>query len=170
VFCYSRSCLAYTISFAPDRHKLGFLRTIIATVFFSGRAPIAPGTAGSAVTAIAWYFFGSSLTPLSWILLLVTITGVAVVTAGAEARALGNDDPGPVVIDEAAGFLFTVAFLPHGLWVTVVGFLLFRVLDIIKPPPARQLEALHGGWGIVLDDVAAGIMGNLLLHAGLALM
>jgi len=102
--------------------------------------------------------------------LLVTITGVAVVTAGAEARALGNDDPGPVVIDEAAGFLFTVAFLPHGLWVTVVGFLLFRVLDIIKPPPARQLEALHGGWGIVLDDVAAGIMGNLLLHAGLALM
>ncbi|HIG19007.1 MAG TPA: phosphatidylglycerophosphatase A [Candidatus Handelsmanbacteria bacterium] len=79
-------------------------------------------------------------------------------------------NPGPVVIDEAAGFLFTVAFLPHGLWTTVAAFLLFRILDILKPPPARQLEKLHGGWGIVLDDVAAGIMGNLLLRAGLALL
>ena len=125
-------------------------------MLFSGRAPIAPGTAGSAVTAIAWYVFGSSLTPLVWVLLLAVVTAVAVVAAGAEARA--------------AGFLFTVAFLPHGLWTTVAAFLLFRILDILKPPPARQLEKLHGGWGIVLDDVAAGIMGNLLLRAGLALL
>ncbi|MEE2831643.1 MAG: phosphatidylglycerophosphatase A [Candidatus Latescibacterota bacterium] len=139
-------------------------------MLFSGRAPIAPGTTGSAVTAVAWFVFGSSLTPLVWVLLLVGVTAVAVVTAGAEARALGRQDPGPVVIDEAAGFLFTVAFLPHGLWTTLAAFVLFRILDIIKPPPARQLEALHGGWGIVLDDVAAGIMGNLLLRAGLALL
>jgi phosphatidylglycerophosphatase A len=139
-------------------------------VLFSGRAPIAPGTAGSAVTAIAWFFFGGDLTPMAWIALLAVVTAVAVVTAGAEARALGREDPGPVVIDEAAGFLFTVAFLPHGLWMTLAAFVLFRILDILKPPPARQLEALHGGWGIVLDDVAAGIMGNLLLHAALAFL
>ncbi|MDP6014754.1 MAG: phosphatidylglycerophosphatase A [Candidatus Latescibacteria bacterium] len=146
------------------------MRTAVATVLFSGRAPIAPGTAGSAVTAVAWFVFGSTLTPLTWILLLASVTGIAVVTAGAEARALGREDPGPVVIDEAAGFLFTVAFLPHGLWTTLAAFVLFRILDILKPPPARQLEALHGGWGIVLDDVAAGIMGNLMLHVGLALL
>ncbi len=107
---------------------------------------------------------------MAWIALLAVVTAVAVVTAGAEARALGREDPGPVVIDEAAGFLFTVAFLPHGLWMTLAAFVLFRILDILKPPPARQLEALHGGWGIVLDDVAAGIMGNLLLHAALAFL
>ena len=149
---------------------VAFVRTVIATVLFSGRVPIAPGTAGSAVTAVAWFFLGGDLTTLTWLALLAAVTGVAVLTAGAEARALGREDPGPVVIDEAAGFLFTVAFLPHGLWTCLAAFVLFRILDIIKPPPARQLEALHGGWGIVLDDVAAGIMGNLLLHAALALL
>ena len=119
---------------------------------------------------MAWFVFGHDLTPLTWLALLTVVTAVAVVTAGAEARALGREDPGPVVIDEAAGFLFTVAFLPHGLWTTLSAFLLFRILDVIKPPPARQLEALPGGWGIVLDDVAAGIMGNLLIHAALALL
>lgn len=122
------------------------------------------------MTAVIWYFAGSSLTTLQWLVLLVIITAIAVVAADAESKALGKDDPGPVVIDEAAGFLFTVAFLPHGLWTIVAAFFLFRVLDIVKPPPARQLENLHGGWGIVLDDVAAGIMGNLLLHAAFALL
>lgn len=94
-------------------------------------------------------------------------TAVAVVAAGAEARARGAEDPGPVVIDEAAGYLFSVAFLPHGPAMALAGFLLFRVFDILKPPPARQLERLHGGWGIVLDDVAAGIMANAVLRVGL---
>lgn len=89
--------------------------------------------------------------------------------AGAEARARGREDPGPVVIDEAAGYLFTVAWLPHGPWTAAAGFVLFRVLDILKPPPARQLERIPGGWGIVLDDVAAGVIGHLLLRAAWAL-
>ena len=122
------------------------------------------------MTALVWYWVGGELTTLQWIILLVVVTGIAVLAAGAESRALGDDDPGPVVIDEAAGYLFTVAFLPHDVWTMAAGFLLFRLLDIIKPPPARQLEGLHGGWGIVLDDVAAGIMGNLLLHAAYALL
>jgi phosphatidylglycerophosphatase A len=72
-----------------------------------------------------------------------------------------------VVIDEAAGLLFTVALLPHGAVTAIAGFLLFRVLDILKPPPVRQLERLPGAWGIMADDVAVGILGNLLLRAGL---
>ena len=73
-------------------------------------------------------------------------------------------DPGRIVIDEGVGFLFTVAFLPVGIATAVAGFFVFRVLDILKPPPARQIEALPGGWGIVADDVVAGIYSNILLR------
>lgn len=105
------------------------------------------------------------LPAVAWAVLLAVATGLAIAVAGAEARARAQTDPGPVVIDEAVGYLFTVALLPCGLWTGLAGFLVFRVLDIAKPPPARQLERLPGGWGIVLDDVAAGVLGNLLLRA-----
>ena len=80
---------------------------------------------------------------------------------------LWGEDPGRVVIDEGVGFLTTVAFLPHSLWMAIAGFLLFRILDIVKPAPARQCEQLPGGWGIVADDFVAGLYGNLLLRLGL---
>ena len=89
---------------------------------------------------------------------------VAVYTSGFMAREWGPD-PGPVVIDELVGYLVSVAFLPHSIWIAVAGFFLFRVLDIWKPPPARRLERLPGGWGIVLDDVSAGIYCQLILWA-----
>ena len=139
-------------------------------MLFSGLSPIAPGTAGTAVTAAAYLALCGCLNPWAWVALLTVVTAAAVPLAGAEARARGRPDPGPVVIDEAAGFLFTVAFLPCGAWTALAAFLVFRALDILKPPPVRQLERLPGGWGIVLDDVAAGILGNLLLRAGGALV
>ena len=138
----------------------------VATVLYSGYTPIAPGTAGSAVTAVAYYYLGASLTPLGWLVLLAGVTAVSVVSAEVMSREWGKD-PGRVVIDETAGFLFTVALLPHGFWTTVAGFFLFRVFDVVKPTPVRQLESLPGGWGIVADDVAAGVYGNLLLRLGL---
>jgi phosphatidylglycerophosphatase A len=67
-------------------------------------------------------------------------------------------------VDEGIGFFVTVAFLPMDWSTAIAGFFVFRALDIIKPPPARQLEALPGGWGIVIDDVVAGIYGNLVLR------
>ncbi len=147
---------------------MNFLNKALGTVFFSGYAPIAPGTAGSAVVAFLYYCFAAQLEAAGWVVVLVLVFAVAVYTAGMLARQWG-DDPGRVVIDEAVGFLMTVAFLPHSFWMAVAGFFIFRVLDILKPPPARQLEVLHGGWGIVLDDVAAGIYGNLLIRLGLAI-
>lgn len=143
----------------------------MATVLFSGYSPIAPGTAGTAVIAIAYYLWGGLLEPVAWGLLLPTVFGIAVYTAGSMARAVGRErgtekakDPGLVVIDEAIGYLVTVAFLPHGFWTAVAGFFLFRFLDIVKPPPCRWLEKLPGGWGIVLDDVMAGVYGQLILR------
>ncbi|MDA0991225.1 MAG: phosphatidylglycerophosphatase A [Verrucomicrobia bacterium] len=153
------------------RLAAAFIRTAIATVLFSGYAPVAPGTAGTAVIAVAYYLFGDGLGSATWAVLLAVTFGIAVYTAGSMARAVGvaqgkeeAKDPGVVVIDEAIGFLVTVAALPHGFWTVVAGFFLFRLLDIVKPPPCRWLEKLPGGWGIVLDDVFAGVYGQLLLR------
>ena len=99
-------------------------------------------------------------------LLLLGSFAVAVYTAGVMARDWGSD-PGPVVIDELVGYLVSVAFLPHSIWIAVAGFFLFRAFDIVKPPPARRLERLPGGWGIVLDDVAAGVYCQLVMWAAI---
>lgn len=96
------------------------------------------------------------------------ISGVAVYTASAGEEAWGPD-PGPVVIDEFVGFYVTVAFLPLSPGLGVAGFFIFRLLDILKPPPVRASEKLPRGWGVVMDDVIAGIYGNLLIRAGLSL-
>lgn len=138
----------------------------VATVLYSGYAPVAPGTAGSAVTALVHYYLGASLTPLAWALLLAVVIAVSVWAAEIMSREWGKD-PGRVVADEAAGYLVTVALLPHEPWVLAAGFFVFRAFDVVKPTPVRQLEALPGGWGIVADDVAAGVYGNLVLRAGL---
>ena len=150
------------------RTALHFLKKIIATLFFSGYAPIAPGTAGSALAAVFYFFFCSSLGVVEWLIVLTTTFFIGVYVAHEMEREWG-EDPGRVVVDEGVGFLVTVAFLPHSFWLAVVGFFAFRVLDITKPAPARQAERLPGGWGIMVDDVVAGIYSNLLLRVGLEL-
>jgi phosphatidylglycerophosphatase A len=77
---------------------------------------------------------------------------------------LGTSDPGPVVIDEVLGMLMTLAWMPLSLTGVAVGFVLFRVLDIVKPFPARRLEHVPGGWGIMLDDAMAGVYGQLVMR------
>ncbi|MEC7843355.1 MAG: phosphatidylglycerophosphatase A [Candidatus Latescibacterota bacterium] len=146
----------------------GTARRSIGTVLFSGYAPIAPGTAGSAVTAVAYYYLCASLNSVEWVLVLGAVFLVAVYTAGALGAEWGEEDPGRVVIDEAVGYLVTVAFLPHSFWIAFWGFLVFRFFDIAKPVPIRRLEGLPGGWGIVLDDVAAGIYSQILIRGVLA--
>ena len=83
------------------------------------------------------------------------------------ADRLGRKDPGAAVVDEVVGMWLSLLFLPFTPATAVAGFLLFRVLDVFKPWPARTLESLPGGWGIMTDDVIAGIYANLLLRAGL---
>ena len=117
------------------------------------------------VAVLYWLFFlvSSPLGVVGWLVVLLFAFAVGVYTADKAAPESGKD-PGQVVVDEGVGFLFTVALLPTDIWTVIVAFFVFRVLDIIKPPPARQLEALPGGWGIVVDDVVAGIYGNLLIR------
>lgn len=135
----------------------------MATGLGSGYAPIAPGTAGSAVGLVLFW-------PLSRLGLglqlaaTVVVTLVGVAAADAVARRVGKKDPGIVVVDEIAGMWVSLLLLPMTPATAVLAFLLFRVMDILKPFPARDLESLPGGIGIMADDLAAGLYANLLLR------
>jgi phosphatidylglycerophosphatase A len=80
------------------------------------------------------------------------------------ARDTGKKDPGLVVVDEVVGMWVTLVGLPFGAVTAAAGFVLFRIMDVAKPWPARDLEELPGGWGIMADDVAAGIYAHLLMR------
>ena len=129
--------------------------------------PMAPGTFGSLVGLPVAY----ALSKLSWpwaIAAVIVLTVIAVWSAGDAARQLGAKDPGCIVIDEIAGMTVALIGIPYNMITVAFGFILFRAFDIAKPPPARQLDRnLGGGWGIVLDDIAAGIMANIVLRIGL---
>ena len=141
---------------------LNFPTRLIATGFFSGYFRVAPGTAGS-LFALGVYCLLPPLDLLAWAVLIPVLFLVAVHASAVSASAWGEDPP-HVVIDEIVGFFVTMCVLPSSVMLGVAGFLLFRLLDIVKPFPAAQMEALPGGWGMVMDDVVAGIYGNLALR------
>lgn len=140
----------------------GFIKCL-ATGCYAGKVPVAPGTAGTLV-GVALY---ALLCHLPYTLYGVTTVAfiflAAWVATGAQA-IYGEQDPPEVVIDEIAGFLVTMAFHKIDLSLVIGGFILFRVFDIVKPFPIRWLERRFiSGWGVVLDDVAAGVYANMAL-------
>ena len=147
---------------------------MVATFFGAGRLRPGPGTWGSLATALLWWLLASHLTPaarLPVILVLIAIViAIGIPAATLEARGCGKKDPSHVVIDEVAGQLITLIGCPIVWQALLAGFILFRVFDIVKPPPVRSLERLPEGTGIVVDDVGAGVYGlivlQLLLHFG----
>jgi phosphatidylglycerophosphatase A len=147
----------------PRRNSTAFL---IATWFGCGFAPVAPGTAGSLaglLIAIALHYYGGygrgTLLALTAILL-----APAIWAAGVVAQQTNQPDPQIVVVDEVLGQWITLAGAATFNWKTwLAAFALFRLLDVWKPAPARQLERLPGGWGIVADDVMAGLYGALAI-------
>ena len=137
----------------------------LATAGYAGFFPFAPGTVGSAVGVAVWAaarFAGA--TAVAEALLVLTLLIVGALAASEAERRLGTTDPGPVVIDEVMGQCVTLIAAPLTWNTAVLGFLLFRAFDIAKPPPARQLERAHGGWGIMLDDLAAGVYAAVVLR------
>ncbi|MBF0614237.1 MAG: phosphatidylglycerophosphatase A [Magnetococcales bacterium] len=135
---------------------------LCATFFGAGRLPKAPGTWGTlAAVPLAWLcqMFGDAV--LAGVFIL--ITGVGVWSAQVVVEVLKRKDPSEVVIDEVAGFLLTMMIAPRGWGWMVGGFLLFRLFDIWKPWPVHALERLPGGWGVMADDLAAGVWAGLCL-------
>ena len=137
---------------------------LLATWFGCGYASKAPGTAGSlGALAVGWWL---PLPPLGFGLLALLLAGPAIWAAGVVARESGLEDPQIVVVDEVVGQWLTLAGAATLNWKSwLAAFALFRLFDIWKPPPVRQLERLSGGLGIVADDAMAGVYGALVLFA-----
>jgi phosphatidylglycerophosphatase A len=141
---------------------------LLASGFYIGLIPGAPGSYASAATTIVFYLVHRSfgrIDPALHLSVLCAVTLVGVLSAAAVARAKGDDDPGIVVIDEIAGQLLTFLFVPVTVLTLVLGTAFFRLFDIFKPYPIRKLEHLPGGVGIMADDLLAGVYANLLLQA-----
>ncbi|MBM3810942.1 MAG: phosphatidylglycerophosphatase A [Acidimicrobiia bacterium] len=141
---------------------------VIATFFGFGLSPVAPGTVGSAgAIAVAWWLHSAyGWSALDFVILSLLLTGPGIWAAGAVAKAAANNDPSKVVIDEVLGVWLALGGaheLNGKTW--VAAFALFRLFDIWKPFPVRQLEGLHGGKGIVADDLGAGLYAALVLFA-----
>lgn len=136
---------------------------LIATFFYSGLFPVAPGTAGTLAAIPLFYLI--SFTPIYlYLAITVLIILVSVWASGVAEEIFGKTDPGQVVADEVCGFLVTMILVPPTISNIFLGFLLFRLFDIAKPYPIRKFERLPGGWGIVMDDVMAGVYSCVTLH------
>ena len=149
------------------------LKLLLATGAGTGYLPIAPGTWASGVVTLLYLalLLGGAGPTATWVVMAIlagaSVVGCVAVGALAE-RHFGRKDPGQMTLDEWAGQALAYIALPGGAtWAAalpgaIVGFLAFRVLDIIKPPPARGIQRLPAGWGIAIDDVIAGIYANLV--------
>lgn len=138
----------------------------VATGFGVGRVPKAPGTAGSVLGLFLWAPAGF-LSLGAYGLWLVAALSVGIVVAGRAAEVLQRVDPPMVVWDEVVGMGVTLFGAPRTVWSLLLGFALFRLFDIAKPPPIRWLERLPEGYGIMLDDVLAGVYAGACLEGTL---
>lgn len=167
-------------------NSIPFFTKLIATGLFSGYVPWASGTFGT-LMGILIYLLPGTENPV--VLLTMIIVGLlaGVSVSGRVANIVGHKltpsaerakatfqpgehetaDPSIVVIDEFVGIWISMLFLPKNAVVITIAFIAFRVFDIIKPPPARQLERIPNGWGIMLDDVVAGVYANVATHTAL---
>jgi phosphatidylglycerophosphatase A len=147
---------------------------VVASVFGAGYAPVASGTVGSLVTAIAIWLLPLpplrvAVTPLRIAVALAVVILLGIWAGSRVERVLGRKDPGVIVIDEVAGMLLSVVLLPLSIPVLVTAFLLFRLFDIWKPFPARESQALTGGMGVMVDDLIAGLYTLVLVMGARAL-
>jgi len=173
---------------ANNSTSIPFFTKLVATGFFSGYIPWASGTFGTLVGILIFLLPGMD-NPLTLSLLIVVGLLVGVATSARVAAIVGHKlsraaemtktafqpgghataDPSIVVIDEIVGMWISLLLLPKSILAVTIAFVMFRLFDILKPPPARQLERYPNGWGIMLDDVVAGVYANIATHLTIAL-
>lgn len=138
---------------------------IVATVAGTGYLPLAPGTWASVIATMLWYVLSASiLHPHYWQLLIVPVLFFAGVYCSGKILRGDEKDPSFVVIDEFAGQWLTLLFIPATLFNALAGLVLFRIFDIAKPLGIKKMEERKKGWGIMADDMLAGLYSNLILH------
>ena len=144
--------------------KMNYFISLLAAGFGVGYSPIAPGTLGTLIAIPVYYFLSNIHSPIYEITLIGFFFLSVWISQKAEIFLGKRDDP-RIVIDEMTGFLITMLWVPKTILFIILGFFLFRFFDILKPFPIRLLEKrLKGGWGVVLDDVLAGVYGNIILQ------
>lgn len=137
----------------------------LALGFGSGLAPFAPGTFGT-LAAVPLFYFASMMSSLAFVLVTILISLVGIYICGKAAEGAGVHDHGAIVWDEIAGYFITMLFVPATWSNMLIGFILFRIFDIIKPWPIAYIDKqVKGGLGIMLDDVIAGLMALAVMHA-----
>lgn len=149
----------------PSTTSVPLWSKLVATAGGAGFSPVAPGTCGTLVAVpIAWLLTRAGT--WAFVLGFLVITAVGTWASEVFCRATGVDDDQRIVIDEVAGYLLTIAFVPRG-WVNIlVGVIVFRLFDIWKPWPIRLVdEKVHGGVGVMADDLAAGVAGAIVMLA-----
>lgn len=139
------------------------LKIFFATGFFTGYFPVASGTIASFVAILFFLFIPRFSSPEILIPVTLTFTLLGIYTSDYAEKIYGVDPP-EVVIDEFVGMWLTMLFVPATFFLSAVGFILFRIFDIVKPFPARQSQSLKGGLGIMLDDLIAGFYSLVNLH------
>jgi phosphatidylglycerophosphatase A len=153
-------------------HILKWLRRTLASLFFLGYIPGAPGTVGSAVVVAALWFlrhripnFFAPAPPLGFWLVGLALVATSILLSNDAEHSFGRRDPKQIIIDECAGQWLTFFMVPLTFRTLLLGFVLFRFFDVVKPFAVHRLEELEDGVGITMDDVAAGVLANVTLHA-----
>jgi phosphatidylglycerophosphatase A len=142
-------------------HRVGLF---IATCGYLGYVPVAPGTFGSAAGLAVFFLVRSTGSTMVEVAAIAVLFALGIWSGTVAERHFGGIDPAPVVMDEVVGMLITLAFLPVSVTGAIVGFLVFRVLDVLKPWPSAGFEHLPGGLGVMADDGMAAIYGNVVMR------
>ena len=147
--------------------KINFVEKLLGSGFYSGYIKTASGTWGSFAGLIIYLIPGFENPSLMILMIsLFILIGVPIAT---KFESIYGNDPKECTIDEIVGMWITLLFLPKKIWWIILAFIIWRVLDIVKPFPARRFDRLHGGAGIMLDDVVSALYVNLVLQGAVAL-
>jgi phosphatidylglycerophosphatase A len=140
------------------------LALFIATFGYVGYVPVAPGTFGSAAGLAVFFAVRATESIVVELVVILALFALGIWSGTVAEHHFGGTDPGPIVLDEVVGMLLTLFLLPVTLRGALVGFVVFRILDVIKPFPSAQFERLPGGLGVMADDGMAAIYGNLVMR------
>lgn len=142
--------------------KINFIERMLGSGFFTGYIPFASGTFGS-LMAIAIYLIPGFENP-TILLSLISLFSIIGIYLGNKFEKVYGKDPSQCTIDEMVGMWITLLFIPKYIWFILIAFIIWRILDIIKPFPANIVEKIKGGWGIMLDDIIAALYSLILIH------
>ena len=130
--------------------------------FYLGHSPIMPGTLGS-LAGLLIYFIVKDKLPV-YIFSILFLFALGILFSSEAERIYKRKDAQMIVIDEACGMMMSLFLVPYSIWIMILGFVLFRVFDILKPPPARAIEKFSGAFGVMFDDIIAAIYTNFILQ------